>query len=188
VPRQGLDRATVIEAAQKLADKSGYAQLTLGNIARALGVKPPSLYKYITSLEDLQDAVGIGAAKALILQLEPVAQVGNPQRAIHSACLAYREFAHAHPGLYASLQPAMARRGKEFQAVAASLLKIIFLLVTALGVKKADLVHAVRSLRAMLHGFIEIESVGGFGMPEDVEASFRYHVELYATAIKQRYK
>lgn len=42
-PRQGLDRATVIAAAVKLTDKKGYVELTLGNLARKLDIKPPSL-------------------------------------------------------------------------------------------------------------------------------------------------
>ena len=58
MPRQGLDRAAVVAAAVKLADKKGYGELTLGNLARKLDIKPPSLYKHVKSLEDLQDAIG----------------------------------------------------------------------------------------------------------------------------------
>lgn len=179
MPRQGLSREAVIAAAVKLANKKGYGELTLGNLARQLDIKPPSLYKHVASLDDLQDAVGILAAEALTAELAPAKEIHNPQQALRAACDTYRAFAHKKPGLYAALQPAMARRSGAFQLAATELLKTIFVLVGALGVKKENLVHAVRALRSLLHGFAELESIGGFGMPEDIEASFRYQVDVY---------
>lgn len=41
MPRQGLSRDAVIAAAMKLADKKGFGELTLGNLARRLGIKTP---------------------------------------------------------------------------------------------------------------------------------------------------
>jgi AcrR family transcriptional regulator len=174
----------VIAAAVKLANKKGYRELTLGNLARQLDIKPPSLYKHVASLDDLQDALGIIAAEALTTELAPAMEIQNPQQALRAACDIYRGFAHKKPGLYASLQPAMARRSAPFQVAATELLKTIFVLVSALGVKKDNLVHAVRALRALLHGFAELESIGGFGMPEDIEASFRYQVEVYIRGLR----
>ena len=39
-------------------------------------------------------------------------------------------------------------------------------------------VDAVRSFRAALHGFVRLELDGGFGMPDDVDASFDHLVGL----------
>lgn len=72
-----------------------------------------------------------------------------------------------------------------FQVAATALLKIIFSLVTALGVKDNKLVHAVRTLRSLLHGFVALELIGGFGMPEDIETSFEYLVEIYIQGLKK---
>jgi hypothetical protein len=65
------------------------------------------------------------------------------------------------------------------------MLRTIFSLVTALGVKDSELVHAVRALRSMLHGFVSLELIAGFGMPEDIEASFQYQVEIYILGLKK---
>lgn len=184
MPRQGLSRAAVIAAAVKIANKKGYSELTLGNLARQLDIKPPSLYKHVSSLDDLQDALGIIAAEALAAELAPAMEIHSPQQALRAACDIYRGFARKKPGLYSALQPAMARRSADFQIAATALLKIIFRLVTAVGVKDSELVHAVRALRSMLHGFAELESIGGFGMPEDIGMSFRYQVDVYIRGLR----
>lgn len=185
MPRQGLDRAAVVAAAVKLADKKGYGELTLGNLARKLDIKPPSLYKHVKSLEDLQDAIGILAAEAMTAELAPAMEIQSPRDALQRACDIYRGFAKRRPGMYAALQGAMARRSTEFQVAATALLKSIFSLVTALGVKDNELVHAVRTLRSLLHGFVALELVGGFGMPEDIETSFKQMVEIYIQGLKR---
>ena len=184
MPRQGLSRDTVIAAAVKLANKKGYAELTLGNLARQLKIKPPSLYKHVANLEDLQDAVGVLAAEELAAELAPALEIQNADQALRKACEIYREFARKKPGLYAALQPAMTRRSAPFQIAAAELLKTIFALVGALGVKKESLVHAVRALRSLLHGFAELEAIGGFGMPEDIETSFRFQIDVFIRGLQ----
>ena len=45
-------------------------------------------------------------------------------------------------------------------------------------------VPAVRALRSLLHGFVTLERDGGFGMPDDVDASFDAAIELFARALQ----
>jgi len=49
--------------------------------------------------------------------------------------------------------------------------------VEELGLPADRWVDQVRAVRAGVHGFVELELGGGFGMPEDVDASFRYLVD-----------
>jgi len=39
-------------------------------------------------------------------------------------------------------------------------------------------VHAVRTVRSAVHGFVMLELAGGFGLPEDVDASFAHLVRV----------
>jgi hypothetical protein len=45
-----------------------------------------------------------------------------------------------------------------------------------------DAIDATRALRSALHGFITLESSGGFGLPVDVDRSFQRLVKGLATA------
>lgn len=47
----------IIDIAEALMAEEGVNGLTLSEVARRLGVKPPSLYKYFDSLHDIYDAV-----------------------------------------------------------------------------------------------------------------------------------
>ena len=57
MPRQGLTTEEVVAAAADAADEVGYANLTLALLAQRLGVRPPSLYKHVDGLADLQHRI-----------------------------------------------------------------------------------------------------------------------------------
>ena len=183
MPRQGLNRSAVIEAAIEFANQESFQALSLGSIARKLAIKPPSLYKHINSLEDLQDELGIRGATELTKKILSIEKKNNPKKELFEACLVYRNYALEHKALYDAIQPAMNRRSKEFQNVATLLLESIIPFVFALKVPKKNLIHAVRSLRSLLHGFIELERQGGFGMPEDINDSFKMLIKIYTEGI-----
>ena len=46
------------------------------------------------------------------------------------------------------------------------------------GIPEVDLVHAVRAIRSALHGFVDNERRGGFGMPLDIDESFAVMLDL----------
>ena len=41
-----------------------------------------------------------------------------------------------------------------------------------------DAIHAVRLLRSALHGFVSLESVGGFAIPLDLEETYERLIEM----------
>ncbi len=175
--RRGLNKDAVLDAAIELGDRDGFTAITVGTLAAALKIKPPSLYKHVAGIDDIVDAIGVRGANMLAATLRPLRDSKNPRRAFLRACEAYRTFAMENPTCYAALQPAMARRSPDFQLAAGELLKVIFTLVSDLGVPQKELVHVVRAVRSMLHGFVSLQLAGGFGMPEDIETSFHKMIE-----------
>ena len=47
------------------------------------------------------------------------------------------------------------------------------------GLHDDDALHAVRGIRSLLHGFTMLEIVGGFGLPLELDESFRRLVEMF---------
>lgn len=186
MPRQNLTRERVVAAAIKLGDTGGAEALTLGNLARALGIQTPSLYKHIASLTDLHDEIGVRSARLLAARLIALPRGGDPTEVLLQACMVYRSFAAEHPTHYRSLQPTLVKRGADFRAAAEELLGAIFPLVDAVGVEQKNLVHAVRGLRSFLHGFAELEAVGGFGLPGEVNESYRFALGVYIAGLRHQ--
>ena len=61
MPRQGLRRERVVEAAVALIEERGAERFSMGELAKRLCVKPASLYNHVESLDALLEAVGFQA-------------------------------------------------------------------------------------------------------------------------------
>ena len=102
--RAGLDTGVVLQAAVAIADEDGFAALTLAGLAASLGVKSPSLYNHIRSLEHVRDSLTTQALRMLV-ERSRYATTGLTERATLAALgEAQRQFAKEHPGLWAAFK------------------------------------------------------------------------------------
>lgn len=157
--------------------------VTLTGLAEALGVRPPSLYNHIESLEDLHQGMALAGVELLTTRLRQASAGLVGREAIIAIADAYRRFVREHPGLYPLTIRAPEADESALQARAQELLQMLLLLMASLGVEGEDAIHAIRGLRAILHGFTSLESAEGFKMPLDREQSFRRLVEAYLDGI-----
>jgi AcrR family transcriptional regulator len=166
MPRVGLDATSVVLAASELADAEGFGAVTLARLAQELGVRPPSLYAHVGGLEDLRRRIGALGAGELAAVLGAAAAGRAGRDALEAVAHAYRAYARGHPGRYAALQPA--GQSPEAQAV----VDVVVAVLRGYGLEGGAAIHAVRAIRAALHGFASLEAEGGFGMPLSVDESF----------------
>jgi hypothetical protein len=68
-------------------------------------------------------------------------------------------------------------------AVTATFLEVVFNVLAGYDLRGDDAVDATRFLRSALHGFVAIETGGGFGMPVDLERSYGRLVDSVVTAL-----
>jgi AcrR family transcriptional regulator len=176
MPRAGLDSQAVVEAAAAVADADGLAQLTLARLAATLGIRTPSLYAHVDGLDDLRVRLGARGARELAAALHLAAAGRARGDALRAVALAYREYAHAHPGTYAAMQIASDR--EEFAAAGADVVRLIVAVLRGYGLDGEPAIHAVRAIRSALHGFVSLEREGGFGMPVNVDVSFDHLVTM----------
>jgi AcrR family transcriptional regulator len=182
VPRAGLSELAVIEETERLIDEVGLRQLTLTELAARLGVRQPSLYKHIEGTDGLVRSISIRAKNELAYVLARAAVGRERADALNSISDAYRAWALEHPGRYATVQSAATLRDEEDEAASLAALQVIIDILA--GYKLADdvAIHAARALRAALHGFITLESSGEFGLPVDIDGSFRRMIDGLDTA------
>jgi AcrR family transcriptional regulator len=169
MPRAGLDREAVVAAAAGLADAEGLPALTLARLADALGVRPPSLYAHVDGLEDLRRRLALRAARELTGELRAAVAGRARGDALSALAWAYRAYAHRHPGIYAALQRAP-DAGPE--AAFVELVEVVTAVLRGYRLQREDAVHAVRIIRAALHGFVALELEEGFGLPLDLDETF----------------
>jgi AcrR family transcriptional regulator len=178
MPRAGLDTEAIVGAAEELADANGLEALTLATLARRLGVRPPSLYAHITGLRDLRQRLAARGARRLAAAMQAAAAGRARGDALAAVADAYRSYAREHPGSYAALQRASDPDDAEARDAGAQAVDVVLAVLRGYGLESDDAIHAIRIIRAALHGFVSLEASGGFGLPLDVDETFAQLTEL----------
>jgi AcrR family transcriptional regulator len=184
--RKHIDFQKVLETAIALADEKGLDAVTLADIAGQLGIRIPSLYNHISGLPGLRYEMNVWAVRQLTDQIRRAAVGKSGEDALVSIAQAYRAFALAHPGVYPLTPRAPTPDQLELGAAAAELLEIILAVLDPYGFSEEEKLHAVRALRSVLHGFVDLEAAGGFGMNLDRDESFRQLVQLLVDGLRTR--
>lgn len=184
MPRAGLDPEIVAQAAAVIVDADGLAALTLSRLAAALGVAPPSLYKHVAGLDDLVLRLTTISIRRLAEDLTAAAVGRSGRQALLAIADAYRRFAIEHAGLYALIQAVPEPMSNEQRAGIAQALEIFRAVAVSYDVPDGLLVHAIRMVRAGLHGFADIEARGGFQLPQSVDRSFTVLIDALDASLK----
>lgn len=171
MPRAGLDSEAVVSAAAELSDVSGLEAVTLARLAEHLGVRAPSLYAHIDGLADLRRRLGTRGARELAAALSNAATGRSQLDALRAIATTYRAYAREHPGTYAAMQRPPESRGDAADA-ARHVVEIVLAAIGGYALADEDAIHAVRIVRASLHGFVTLEREGGFGIPLSIEETF----------------
>lgn len=183
MPRAGLNEERVVDEAAVVADEVGLAQLTLAGLAERLGVRQPSLYKHIASMGGLHRSIAIRAKDELADVLAKAAVGLSGADAIRAISVAYRRWARSHPGRYTAIQRAPVPGDEDDERASAAVVQICAAALVAYDLNGDDSIDAIRALRSTLHGFVTLESGGGFGLPVDVDRSFDRLVEGMIVAL-----
>jgi AcrR family transcriptional regulator len=172
VPRAGLTRERVVDEAAVVADEAGFERLSLAAVAERVGVRLPSLYKHIASLDALRVAVSVLGTRELAAAMTDAVLGKSGPDALVALCHAYHRYARAHPGRYAATVAAPRDDDPDHVEAADAALRVVNATLEGYGLRGDDAIDAARAVRAALHGFASLEGAGGFGLPRDVDRSF----------------
>ncbi len=184
--RAGIKPDTVIAAAADLADRNGWDQVTLGNVAGQLGIKTPSLYNHVQGLPDLRQKMALHASRLLKDRLTDAAIGQYGKQALINVGKAYVDFVRVHPGLYEAINRVTEPKPPEFEQNSEYILSLFVRLMEPMGLPSEEAIHAIRGLRSMVHGFASLESMGGFRLPEDLDVSLTKAITYYIEGISTR--
>ena len=177
MPKKGLNRDLIIEAALRLVEKGGPTACSMRELAEALDVKAASLNNHIAGMDDLMGQVGLRAVELrTAAQLEAI-EGKTRLEALLALAETYHAFAIAHPhldrtimGLQRYLSPVLPQAGKRT-------MEPILQVLDSYALSDEQKVHWQRMLRATMHGFCFHEHIGGFSH-SDLPASDSYHLAI----------
>jgi AcrR family transcriptional regulator len=175
-----------------VADELGFDGLTLAAVAKQFGVTVPSLYKHVNGLDALKRDIAVLAVRELTTAISGAA-VGRAGRdALHAIADASREYAKAHPGRYAASVRGPMPGDPELIAANEAALTVYLAALADYGIvgdasrfgqmlnqtarlderSVSDAIDAIRSLRAVIHGFVTLEAAGGFGLQRSLDETY----------------
>jgi AcrR family transcriptional regulator len=182
-----LDRAAVVGTAAALADEQGLDGVTLAALALRLGIRTPSLYNHVAGLEGLRRELALFGTRELGARLGRAAVGKTTDKAVVALGEAYRAFVKEHPGLYAATIRASRPsepEDRELREAQGETTETVIVVLRSYGLSGDDAVHAARGLRSLVHGFTTLESAGGFGLPLDLDESFRRLLQTFVRGLR----
>jgi AcrR family transcriptional regulator len=188
-PRSNLTKTTVVQAAADLLNAEGLQALSLGRLAKELGIRTPSLYNHVDGLPGLLRELSLLNARNLADRLSEVAIGQSGADLVRTVMQAMRAYIKESPGLYLSTVRASGTHDEanpELEQEEARSVKVGLAVMASFGLEGEDAIHAVRGLRSVVHGFATLEISGGFGMPLELDESFSRLVDLFIAGLEQQ--
>lgn len=186
MPRIGLDLNRIIHTAVEIADYEGIEALTLASLARKLSVKPPSLFNHIDGLPSLKRDLTLYGLNLLFEKLKTAIDDKKKHIALLAMAKAYIEFAREHPGIYELTVKAPEKDDFEVERVSNNIIELLVRVLEDYNFEKDTMIHTIRGLRSLLHGFASLEKKGGFGLPHSTEESFDYIINAFISVLQQK--
>lgn len=98
--RREAKKASIVAEAWQLARENGVGGVSLHALARAVGMRQPSLYEYFDSKDGLYDAMFADGNRQLLDRLEAVRLPAEPRAALKKYLATFAAFAVEDPARY----------------------------------------------------------------------------------------
>jgi AcrR family transcriptional regulator len=180
----GLDTERVVETAAAMADADRHDAVTQARVADERGVRAPSLYNHVDGRPALLRGVALLALRELTDALREAAVGRAGDDALAATARAYRGYAREHPGRYAATVRAPGSDDAEQGAAAKETYEVVAAVLRAWNLEGDEAIHAARTFRSAVHGFVVLEAAGGFGIPLDLDESFERLVATLAAGMR----
>ncbi len=174
--------AAIVAAGRRLLEERGMDALTMRDVADAVGVRAPSLYKRVNGRADLFRLILEDVADELTSALDAAAGSGDPVADLRAMTAALPRVRPLEPGrVHAHVRAAgTARRHGAVRA----LLRHTPAHRRGAGRPGSTRCPAARTVVAWANGFITMELAGAFRLGGDVEQAWDFGLDRILTAVR----
>ncbi len=185
MPRAGLTKDKIIEKAAQLANEKGLAYVTVTTLAEYLGIRKPSLYYHVESLEEVVEGLMIYGWKHVSEEIIRELADMEGYAALQEFGRKFYHYAIENPGIFEAMLWYNKYVNEELERATAGLYEFWFAQTDKLGVTRDIANHLLRTYRALLEGFILLEIHHSFGNPISIEESFAVSLDVLIRGIAQ---
>ncbi len=171
----------ILATAHLLLEQGGADAVTMHAIARAVGIRAPSLYKHFSDRAAVMEQLALQGFTDLAERMAEASHADDPFTAM---AVAYRAAAHAAPRRYLHMMSAEASTSATVDAARRrAAVPVLDLLRPLVGAERA--LSVARLLTAFLHGFVTMELAGAFRLGGDPAQDFTEGVHLLREMVER---
>ena len=173
-----IDHSRIVETARELIEADGIDALTLRVVADRLGVKAPSLYRYVKNKNAMLLAVNEVTLKELnVVITQAIDSEGLLIERLVKVAEVYRQYAHANPVCYELAMRSQPELKPSLDVQVQMVLPIQALFAQRTG--EADSLAALRGAVAFLRGWVSLENSQQLRRGGDLNAHFEQSFRAY---------
>ncbi|HEY6635960.1 MAG TPA: TetR-like C-terminal domain-containing protein [Acidimicrobiia bacterium] len=174
----------IVSTGRALVESDGPDRLTMQRLAKAVGVKAPSLYKHVDGRDHLIRLIAEDVVADLIAALDEAVSGIDPREDLGALAHALRHFAHANPEAYGLLFSQLPEEQRPDAALLEQGVAALLRTTEALA-GEDDALEAARTVTAWGHGFITMELAGAFRLGGDVDRAFEFGLDRLVTVLAE---
>lgn len=213
--RTGLPYRFILDTALQLVEEKGFDKFSMHDLAKALGIKTPSLYNHFSGIKQLQKELALKIEQDLYQHSINAMKDKSPDDMIRSLAHTQLEYAKEHPHLYQVIL-ALPTIGKNdltddttsksntnnnssvksvetvpsLENAAWHSVEPVRIALNQYQLSEADSIHLNRMFRSMIHGYISLAAAGylahqKYSTQESFDATVEYFISLVHLQEKQ---
>jgi AcrR family transcriptional regulator len=180
-----VDKSRICQEAVILANRRGLDCLSMSELAQALNIRSPSLYSHVAGIDDVKRLLAVHGLDLLERRVAQTTIGKSGADAVAAALNAYRDFVRENPGVYAAMIPTPVRSDREWSGAVDRLMDTFLASLREYGLRGSEIIHALRGLRSLVHGFVSLESAGALKHRVDRDESFAWMVGSFIAALEK---
>lgn len=178
----------ILRTAIAIANRDGLEAISMHAIAREIKVKTPSLYKHVSGLQEVHDALHAAGLAALLEKVSDIPRNKSSKKRILLFAEQLTDFAQNSPALYQAIQISYIEKNEEIEQLGEKFMFILFSLFSDYQLSQEELIHVVRSFRSMLHGFLDLNRHEGFKLKTKLDESMKYGIDMLLSFLEEKQK
>lgn len=206
--RTGLPYELIMSTALRLVEEKGFDKFSMHDLAKALGIKTPSLYNHFSGIKQLQKELALQIEQDLYQQSTQAMKDKSPDDMIRALAHTQLEYAKQQPHLYQvilalptiekndlinnatsksntvnsssvkSVENALSLENAAWHSV-----EPIRIALNQYQLSEANSIHLNRMFRSMIHGYISLAAAGylahqKYSTLESFDATVEYFISL----------
>lgn len=179
-------KEAVIQAASEIADEKGLHNLSLKVVAEKLGIRTPSLYNHISSLEELLRAVAHNGMRQMNERMTQAAIGKAGTVAIKAVSVEYLNYMIEHSGVYETIQWVTWNGTEETSSLFNEFSSLLVTLIKSCNFNEANTNEIMNMLIGLIHGYTTLQLRYAFDEPDKVRHSLCDALDTLLSGIQIR--